>query len=82
MFDYKVTKASTDRINVSQHKLVALRRQMYSYLLVLKEKKNGKKTKHIFYSNVMALVKLCNTVNRIGVSLFHTQTVCESNQPA
>lgn len=35
-----------------------------------------------FYSNVTALVKLCNTVNRIGVGLFHTQTVCESNQPA
>lgn len=31
---------------------------------------------------VMALVILCNTVNRIGLSLFHTQTVCESNQPA
>lgn len=35
-----------------------------------------------FYSNVEALVRLCNTVSRIGVSLFHTQTVCESNQPA
>lgn len=23
--------------------------------------------------NMMALVKLCNTVNRIGISLFHTQ---------
>lgn len=35
-----------------------------------------------FSSNVEALVGLCNTVNRIGVSLFHTQTGCESNQPA
>lgn len=36
----------------------------------------------LFYSKVTALVNLCNTVNRVGVSLFHSKTVCESNQPA
>lgn len=55
---------------------------MYSSLKKKKEKKENKTTQFLFYSNIVALVKLCNTVNRIRVGLFHTQTVCESNQPA
>lgn len=67
----KQTQTNSTRVGLNY---VATRKQMYSSLFVF--------FKHTsFYSYVTALVKLCNTVNRIGFSLF-TQTVCESNQPA
>lgn len=83
-FDYKVTKAAREKFNTSaDNTAVRLLRTNVVLLFLIKERK--KNTDSPFFNvNTTALVNLCNTVNRIRVGLFvfHTQTVCESNQPA